>query len=315
MHGKCSTSLTFGHTFWQSHWAPEHSLSTRSEILHHNFRWRVSSLHRFVNQDPTPMLWPRTDYRRGSMSFAEVLTRIAFRLHTSSFWFVTHWNRCTSTWRWSCLWTETAVCPLLQACCVFLQRFGQLYAPHKIFNANSTSSPAISWTSLYSGVSMKYPIRSVSCPCAVTGCPTPFPPRHRTESLNMCTFDLNCFEMCPSSNENLLQWPVVQSTSLDAPWNFLIAESEINDCRLHCIEDRLNLLHFQILNNAFRLVSVPAQVHCCPHTRNHETLWRASLTGNWQSWDLGMINFWLIFRGSVAFSNPFPPWTCLWVNV
>ena len=38
---------------------------------------------------------------------------------------------------------------------------------------------------------------------------------------------------------------------------FFVLESEIFDLRLHRAEDRLHLLHLQILNNAVNLISVP----------------------------------------------------------
>ena len=46
--------------------------------------------------------------------------------------------------------------------------------------------------------------------------------------------------------------------------DLLIMEFEVVDLRLHRFEDCLNLLHNHILNHAFDIVFVFAEVHRCP---------------------------------------------------
>ena len=50
----------------------------------------------------------------------------------------------------------------------------------------------------------------------------------------------------------------------------LITDIEVADVCLHRFEDRLQLLHFHFLDDAFGVVFVFAEVHCRPHARNHE---------------------------------------------
>ena len=45
-----------------------------------------------------------------------------------------------------------------------------------------------------------------------------------------------------------------------------------NPLRLHRFENCVDLLHFQILNNAVDVLIVFAEVYCCPHTGIHESL-------------------------------------------
>ena len=93
---------------------------------------------------------------------------------------------------------------------------------------------------------------------------------------------------------------------------FFVLESEIFDLRLHRAEDRLHLLHLPILNNAVNLISVPAQVHCCPRTRVHE-----DSSKSWIDREMTKLRH---FFGSCSgklwlFTDSFPSSMGLWVNV
>ena len=84
------------------------------------------------------------------------------------------------------------------------------------------------------------------------------------------------------------------------------------DLRLHRAEDRLHLLHLPILNNAVNLISVPAQVHCCPRTRVHEDSFKS-----WIDRELIKLRH---FFGSCSeevwlFTNAFASSMGSWVNV
>ena len=49
--------------------------------------------------------------------------------------------------------------------------------------------------------------------------------------------------------------------------DFVITNCEVADLCLHRFEDRLNLLHLHILDDAIEVVFVFTEVHCCSHTR------------------------------------------------
>ena len=94
---------------------------------------------------------------------------------------------------------------------------------------------------------------------------------------------------------------------------FFVLESEIFDLRLHRAEDRLHLLHLlPILKDAVNLISVPAQVHCCPRTRVHED--------SSKSWIDREVTKLRDFFGSCSvelwlFTDSFASSMGLWVNV
>ena len=50
------------------------------------------------------------------------------------------------------------------------------------------------------------------------------------------------------------------------PVDFVGTILEVADLRLHRFEDHLDLLHVHILDDAFEVVFVFTEVHCCPQT-------------------------------------------------